>query len=78
MSNPIVISTKRSAWRDLTRFLDYARNDRGLLQVIVILHTKRGGLHIARVESTLQPTLALVAGAVGKRFGSCPTLRLLL
>ena len=24
---PIVISTKRSAWRDLMGFLDYARND---------------------------------------------------
>ena len=27
-TSAIVISTKRSAWRDLRRFLDYARNDR--------------------------------------------------
>ena len=31
----IVISTKRSAWRDLMRFLDYARNDKGLGMTIM-------------------------------------------
>ena len=36
---PPVISTKRSAWRDLMRFLDYARNKVSIKLVFFVLST---------------------------------------
>ena len=48
------------------------------LEIVVILHVEGRGAHVTCLIAALQPTLALVGGAVGERLGRGTALSLLL